>query len=209
MNFLKKIFNKNNDKLRNLTQASDLAINDIVVFNDSFALPENLRGQQFQVSNINTHEFETKSITEWQLIGKNSESIYLSLEQGQQVYLKLSMKITDENVEQLFDLDEFSEIFNEPGNALINRLADPVIIQGWSCEQYQQSIYAKVGYFHRSDHRLGNNNDEEGEAFELYSLRGNDEQYSTDIQVWQDGETDVFLNLYRPANDIKDFYPGS
>ncbi|MDG2393476.1 MAG: hypothetical protein P8M49_08185 [Thalassotalea sp.] len=209
MNFLKKLFNKDQAKPRELTKVSQLICHDIVVFSDSFALPANLREQQFQISHINTHEFEAKSLIEWQLTGSNNDPIYLSLEQGQQAYLKLSMKITDECVEQLFDLDEFSEIFAEPGNALINTNADTANHDGWSCEQYQQHVYAKVGYFHRRDNRQDNVQEDQGEAFELYSLRGNDEQFSIDIQVWEDGETDVFLNLYRPTSDIKDLYPGS
>ncbi|TRX53892.1 hypothetical protein [Thalassomonas sp. M1454] len=209
MSFFKKLFNKNQNQTRQLSQVSELIAKDIIVFSDSFALPHNLREQQFQVANINTHEFEKKSLTEWQLNGATNEPIYLTLEQGQQTYLKLSMKLSDEDVEQLFSLDDFAEIFTEPGNALLNRIADTKASEGWSCEQYQQYIYAQVGYFHRQDHRLNSTIEDEGEAFELYSLRGFDDQYSIDIQVWEDGETDVFLNLYRPTSDIKDFYPGS
>ena len=83
----------------------------------------------------------------------------------------------------------------------------------WSSEQYQQNTFAKVGYFHRKDHR---NEDlsvyegkDSGEQFELYSLYNEDHSKGIDIEVWQDGDTDVFLTLFRPLTDIIDMYPAS
>ncbi|WOH39375.1 hypothetical protein RI844_09150 [Thalassotalea fonticola] len=213
MSFFKKLFNKDSIEPRQLNQPKDLMIKDIIIFSDSFALPENLRNKQFQVANINTHEFEHKQITEWQLDGSAEQQIYLSLEQGQQQYLKLTMKVSDSCVEGLFNLDEFSEVFEAPGNALLNRLCETSQTAGWTSEQYQQTAFAQMGYFHRKDHRLNKpsefEGEDSGEAFEFYSLRGVDDQYSVDIQIWQDGDTDVFVNLYRPTSDIKEYYPGS
>ena len=213
MSFFKKLFNKDSNTQRQLNQPQDLMINDIIIFSDSFALPENLRNNQFQVANINTHEFEHSQITEWQLDGSANQQIYLSLEQGQQQYLKLTMKIADGCIEELFNLDEFSEIFETPGNALLSRIAETSPTLGWTSEQYQQTTFAQMGYFHRQDHRNNKpsefEGEDSGEVFEFYSLRGVDDQYSIDIQIWQDGDTDVFLNLYRPTSDIKEYYPGS
>lgn len=213
MSFFKKLFNKDSIEPRQLSQAKDLMIKDIIIFSDSFALPENLRNNQFQVANINTHEFEHKQITEWQLDGAANQQIYLSLEQGKQQYLKLTMKISDSCVEALFNLDEFAEVFEAPGNALLSRLSETSETTGWTSEQYQQTSFAQMGYFHRLDHRSNKpsefEGEDSGEPFEFYSLRGVDDQYSIDIQIWQDGDTDVFVNMYRPTSDIKEYYPGS
>ena len=213
MSFLKNIFKKNTKEPRKLTQVNQLLIGDIIVLTDSFALPESLRQQQFQVKAVNSYEFEDKVQTEWALSGANSLEIFLSLEVDDVSELKLSLKIQHEDVECLFDLESFSEIFDEPGNAFLDRQADNELTSMWSSEQYQQSVFAKVGYFHRKDHRSENlsayEGKDSGEQFELYTLYNEDHSKGIDIEVWQDGDTEVCLTIFRPMTDIIDMYPAS
>lgn len=213
MSFLKNIFKKNTKEPRKLTQVNQLLIGDIIVLTDSFALPESLRQQQFQVKAVNSYEFEDKVQTEWALSGANSLEIFLSLEVDDVSELKLSLKIQHEDVECLFDLERFSEIFDEPGNAFLDRQADNELTSMWSSEQYQQSVFAKVGYFHRKDHRSENlsayEGKDSGEQFELYTLYNEDHSKGIDIEVWGDGDTEVCLTIFRPMTDIIDMYPAS
>jgi hypothetical protein len=213
MNFLKKIFNKSSSEPRQLTKVNQLLVGDIIVLTDSFALPESLRGQEFQVKAVNSYEFEHKVQTEWALLGTNASEIFLSLEVDDTTELKISLKIQHEDVEKLFDLEKFSEIFDEPGEAFLDKQADSDITTMWTSEQYQQSVYAKVGFFHRKDHRSENLSSYEGkdsgEQFELYSLFNEDQSKGVDVEVWQDGDTEVCLTLFRPLSDIIDMYPAS
>ncbi|PKH85327.1 hypothetical protein [Colwellia sp. Bg11-28] len=213
MSFFKKIFNKSSNEPRKLTNVNQLLVGDIIVLTDSFALPESLRGQEFQVKAVNSYEFEEKVQTEWALIGTNALEIFLSLEVDDITELKLSLKIQHEDVETLFDLDSFSEVFDEPGEAFLEKKADSNITALWSSEQYQQSVFAKVGFFHRKDHRSENlsayEGKDSGEQFELYSLYNEDQSKGIDIEVWQDGDTEVCLTLFRPLSDIIDMYPAS
>ena len=213
MSFFKKIFNKSPNEPRKLTNVNQLLVGDIIVLTDSFALPESLRGQEFQVKAVNSYEFEEKVQTEWALIGTNALEIFLSLEVDDITELKLSLKIQHEDVETLFDLDSFSEVFDEPGEAFLEKKADSNITALWSSEQYQQSVFAKVGFFHRKDHRSENlsayEGKDSGEQFELYSLYNEDQSKGIDIEVWQDGDTEVCLTLFRPLSDIIDMYPAS
>ncbi|AAZ25603.1 hypothetical protein [Colwellia psychrerythraea] len=213
MSFFKKIFNKSSNEPRKLTNVNQLLVGDIIVLTDSFALPESLRGQEFQVKAVNSYEFEEKVQTEWALIGTNALEIFLSLEVDDITELKLSLKIQHEDVETLFDLDSFSEVFDEPGEAFLEKKADSNIAALWSSEQYQQSVFAKVGFFHRKDHRSENlsayEGKDSGEQFELYSLYNEDQSKGIDIEVWQDGDTEVCLTLFRPLSDIIDMYPAS
>ena len=80
MSFFKKIFNKSPNEPRKLTEVNQLLVGDIIILTDSFALPESLRGQEFQVKAVNSYEFEEKVQTEWALIGTNALEIFLSLE---------------------------------------------------------------------------------------------------------------------------------
>ena len=213
MNFLKKIFNKSNNEQRKLTEVNQLLVGDIIVLTDSFALPESLRGQDFQVKAVNSYEFENKVQTEWALVGTNALEIFLSLEVDDITELKLSLKIQHEDVETLFDLEQFAEVFDEPGQAFLDKKADSAITTMWSSEQYQQSVFAKVGFFHRKDHRSENlsayEGKDSGEQFELYSLYNEEQSKGVDVEVWQDGDTEVCLTLFRPLSDIIDMYPAS
>jgi hypothetical protein len=215
MSFFKNIFNKKSNKIeqRNLTQVNQLLVGDIIVLTDSFALPEVLRGQQLQVTAVNSYEYEHNTQSEWTLQGNNDLLLFLSLDVDDATELKFGLKVAPEDVETLFDLDSFAEIFDEPGKAFLDRKADNNLTTSWSSEQYQQSTFAKVGYFHRQDHRSEEISSYEGkgsgEQFELYALFNEDQSKGIDIEVWQDGDTDVFLTIFRPLTDIIDMYSAS
>ncbi|MEY8214451.1 MAG: hypothetical protein RPR97_08210 [Colwellia sp.] len=215
MSFFKKALNKitNKKEQRKLTQVNQLLVGDIIVLTDNFALPESLRGQQFQVTAVNSYEYQHNTQTEWVLQGNNDLLLFLSLEIDDITELKFALKIERDEVESLFNLDNFAHIFDEPGQAQLNRQSDSNNTAMWSCDFYQQSTFAKVGYFHRKDHRSENlsayEDDDCGEQFELYALYNEDENKGVDVEVWQDGDTDIFLTLFRPTTDIVDMYPGS
>ena len=212
MSFFKRIFKQEKNQ-RTVAHASELQVNDIIVLTDSFALPEMLRNQEFQVTAINSYEYEHSVETEWVLTGSMETQLYLSLDVDDKTYLKFSLKIAHEDTETLFDLDSFSEIFDEPGQAFLTRKSDTQLTTGWSAEEYQQYLFAKVGYFHRKDHRVHTlssyDGKDAGEQFESFRLLDQDQSRGLDIEVWDDGDTDVFLTLYRPMTDIVDMYPGS
>jgi hypothetical protein len=212
MSFLKRLFKKQADE-RQVNSAEELKIKDIIVLTDSFALPEALRTQQFQVSAINCYEFESNTQTEWVLQGENNLELYLTIEKDDQTFLKFALKIQHEDIESLFDLDEVATVFDEPGEAFLERKSDSSLTSGWSSSQYQQQVFSKVGYFHRKDNRTESlsayEGNESGEQFELYSLLDEEQSRGIDIEVWQDGDTDLFITLYRPTSDIVDIFPGS
>ena len=213
MSFFKKIFKNTEQNQRKLTHINQLLMGDIIVLTDSFALPEILRGQQLQVTAVNSYEYENNTQLEWTLKGNNELLLFLSLEVDDSTELKFALKIAPEDVETLFDLARFSEIFDEPGQAFLDRKTDNNLTTSWSSEQYQQNTFAKVGYFHRKDHRSESlsayEGKDSGEQFELYALYNQDQSKGLDIEVWQDGDTDVFLTLFRPLTDIIDMYPAS
>lgn len=214
MSFFKNVFNKNKkSEQRKLTHVNQLLVGDIIILTDSFALPEVLRNQQLQVTAVNTYEYEHTTQSEWTLQGANDFLLFLTLDVDDSTELKFCLKLEHDIVETLFDLDSFSEIFDEPGNAFLQRKNDSNQTINWTSEQYQQSIFAKVGYFHRKDHRNENISAYEGkdcgEQFELYALYNEDQSKGVEIEVWQDGDTDVFLTLYRPLTDVIDMYSAS
>lgn len=212
MSFINKLFGSE-PKQRAVTQVKDLQLNDMISMSDSFGLPSLLRDQQFQVTAINSYEFEHRTQTEWVLTGQSDIELFLSLEADDKIYLKFSLKIEHHDVETLFDLEQFSTVFDEPGDTELTRQSDTSHTQDWSDEHYHQQAFAQVGYFHRKDNRSQQlskfEGSDAGEQFEQYTLYNADENKGIDIEVWQDGDTDVFLTLFRPTTDIVDMYPGS
>ena len=79
MSFFKNIFKKPTQE-RKLNNVKELTLGDIIVMSDSFGLPTALRAQEFQVSAVNSYEFEHKTQAEWVLRG-NNDLEYFRLEQ--------------------------------------------------------------------------------------------------------------------------------
>ena len=212
MSFFKNIFKKSTPE-RKLNNVKELILGDIIVLSDSFGLPAALRAQEFQITAVNSYEFENKTQAEWVLQGNDSTELYLTLDVDDKIYLKFSLKILHQDIGTLFDLENFAKVFDEPGQAQLARITDSIKTSGWSSEIYQQSSYAQVGYFHRKDYRKDELSPYQGkgsgEQFELYSLFDENQDKGVDIEVWQDGDTEVFLTLFKPTSDIVDMYPGS
>ncbi len=214
MSFFKRLFGKKDEPQRQINHPSQLMVGDIIEITDSFALPDNLRKKQFRISAINSYEYEHHIETEWVLVGEDETEIFLSLEIDDKTELKFSLKISPVDVETLFDLEQFATVFDEPGKAELTRQQDTALTTGWTSEYYYQSLFAKVGYFHRnkdsrSEKLSPYEGEDQGEPFELYTLYDHEQVRGIDIEVWEDGDTDVCLTLYRPLTDIVDMYPGS
>ncbi|QYJ79522.1 hypothetical protein [Shewanella acanthi] len=214
MGFFNSIFGKKAPPARELNHPSALQIGDMISIDNSFALPPQLRGQQLKVEAINTYEFERSQHCEWVLKGHGNDTLFLSIEQDDEAYLAFSIKISRAQVEQIFDLDQFSTLFDEQGAQLNTLALSPQLaeqLEQWLGANYHQVTFALFGYFHREDYRgLKPPQDDHGatgEPFEYYSLLDDEERRAVEVEVYEGGETDVVLTLYRPLSDIRDYWP--
>ncbi|NRD75304.1 hypothetical protein HQQ94_19165 [Shewanella sp. VB17] len=215
MGFLTGLFGKKEPPKRQLDHPSHLMAGDMISLDDSFALPPQLRGQQLRVESVNTYEYQRSQKAEWILKGNSQETLFLSLDEDDETYLAFSIKITRDQVEQLFDLEHFSAIFEEDQQAHLTTqtLSDQLSSQfeNWLGAEYCQINFAQFGYFHRQDYRgkkPPQDKESSGEPFESYLLLDNEEKFAVDVEVYDGGETDVMLTLYRPLSDIRDYWPG-
>jgi len=215
--FFSNLFGKKEAEARQLNHPNQLIKGDMLSLDDSFALPSQLRGQQFRVEAVNTYEYEGKQEPEWVLKGQTGDSIFMGIEEDDETYIALSIKVNRTYVEQIFDLDQFSTIFDEAEQAKLNCLPlSPQLdneFSSWLSEEYHQIVFSEFGYFHREDYRNkqcnSDSNNNSGDAFEAYQLIDNDESKAIDIEVYEGGSTDVMLTIYRPLSDIRDYWPGS
>lgn len=213
MGFFKNLFNKSDSTTavpaRELDHASKLILGDILEFSDSFTLPNDIRKKKFEVIAIETFEFEHQHYPRFKLQGDLDGYIWLSLPGHNKNSFHLSIEINRDEVAQLFDLDDFSDIF-EDGFTEIASLQS-VGIGDWHAEKYHQQDLATVAFHHRQDFRQQAPSkyaeDNDGRRFEFYHLHDSKEQKLIDIIVQDNGETDVYLTMQLPNDAITGFWP--
>lgn len=213
MSFFKKLFGKSEDKpvARDLNHANKLILGDIIEFSDSFSLPTDIRQQKFEVIGIETFEFEHQHYPRFKLQGNMKGYVWLSLPGHDNNTLHLSVEINREQVSALFDLDQFSDIFEE-GFTQIDSL-QPVNLGDWHAASYIQQDQGSVAYHHRSDLRHGKpsqyDDENAGQQFEFYHLQDDQKQRLVDILVRENGETDVYLTMQLNNDSITAYWPVS
>lgn len=206
------VFSSDSDEKapRVLKSVNDLKAKDMITMNDSFALPESLRGQQLEVQSVNTYDYDGNKEVEWVLKGSNDELIHLSLDDDDEVFLAFSISIKRSEVGVLFGLDDFAKIFEDEGDFSIEKANDVSRIASWCSDEYNREGFSESGTFYKKDYRhLNGSHLGTGEGFDLYTLVDDDEEKGISIEVWKDGSTDVSVVIYRPLSDIVDFFAGS
>lgn len=213
MSFLSKLFGKKPAPTRELKHPSQLIKGDIITLDDSFALPMQLKGQQFQVDNINCYQYQHEIEPEWVLSSSQGHTIYMTLEQDDELRLLFNLKLTKAQIDELFDLDQFSQIFAQPHQSFSQLLnltsATRTALGDWLTSDYHQTSFAEYGYFHRqrSHHELKMQPNLTGEAVEFYQLTDQQNQFVISIEVYEDGTTEVCLGRRRPLTDIREYWP--
>lgn len=200
---------KREPESRVLSHPRDLEQGDLIQLSDSFGLPPRLRDQIFKVLGVVTYQFEHEFSSCFNLEGRNNDLIDLTVEEeGGRAIALFSLAIDRSLVEQLFDMDEFAEIFNPDVNAQVKPV-ETLDFGPWLGESYRQASCAESAYYYAMDCRAEGPSEYEGdgEPFEFYSLRSADDQHGIEIEVYASGETDVALTLYRPLDDIKELWP--
>ena len=208
-----KWFTKEEEKVRSLEHPRDLQVGDMLQMLDSFALPAALKGQTLTVVAVNSYQYEHGDDYEFVLKGSHKSALFLTVEEEDgETSVNFSIKIQRGDVDALFDLDQFAHIFEEGDLATITRQSDIDTFERWVTDTYTQTEDPYTGYFYETDYRGQRisqyNEDDNGEMLTYYSLEDPSATFGIDIEVWEGGETDVALSIYRPLSDITDLFPG-
>jgi len=203
--FFKSFLNKDKPAITELNHPSALVVGDIIVLDDSFGLPEVLRGKRFEVSQISLAEYQGGDEKEWMLRSEDGDTLFMSCERedGEDT-LQLGIKISRDQVETLFDLEQFSTVFDDEDGAVLTTVTPVEPWTQWLAKRYTRTEFCEPGFFHKSTSKSS-----EGESFEFYALISDCERYGINIEVWDGGETDVSLALYRPITEIREYWPSS
>jgi hypothetical protein len=209
--FVKALWNrtKSEPDLRDLQHPRDLNIGDMIQLSDSYGLPPRLRDQVFKVLAMVTYQFEHNYSTSFNLEGQNDDLIDLTIEEeGGRATAAFSISIDRSLVEQIFDMDEFSIIFDPEETAIVKPI-ETLDLSSWLADLYTQESCGESAFFYPKDCRESGPSEYEndGEPFEYYSLVDKGRTQGIEIEVYASGETDVSLTLYRELDDIKELWP--
>ncbi len=206
------IFNKDKSStIRALTRPEELQQGDIVILKERRALPIELQGQQLEVTAVGTAQYSDGFEKELTLRSAENKTYYLSVDNNDgDPHLCFSIKIPRDIVLTTFDSDNFAQLWEDEfvNLAVKNK---PKAFAAWLSDDYQQTVKDGEGYFYNrdcTDEILANCLDDDGEEFRFHECNAQiDHNYSLSVQVWQDGETDVFLALSTPLDVIADMLP--
>jgi hypothetical protein len=208
-----KLFSKKKpETFRELNHPNQLEKGDMVILDDGFVLPQDIRNQSFIVENISGYQYQYGVEASFRLRGDGRQPVFLSIdEEDGEAMLCISKIIERDAVEALFDMDQFAQIFDdEEGLSELQTKSVDDKYEHWVATGYKQSGAPIEAYFFERDIRKNKPSryeEEDAEAVHCINLVSPDGKKAIDIEVWEDGETDVMLTIYRPLSDIKDMYP--
>lgn len=200
---------KKEAEVRRLDHPRDLQSGDLLQMSDSFGLPAELRNQTFKVVGITTYQWEHSYSTTFALQSTTDDTVDLTIEEDAgRSTAAFSFSVNRDIVEQLFDLDAFGTIFDDE-SATSLELVDAAGKDDLVAESYHQEAAGERGFFYNEDYRASGPPAHEGvgEPFDYYCLVSDQETHAVEVEVYQGGETEVCLTVYRDVTDIKDLWP--
>lgn len=209
----KKIFSKKKDGIRVLETPNQLEVGDIVEFKYRESLPTSLREKHLEVSKIGTYEYASGTSKEIVLKDENNHNYFMSLEDDNgDVYLCLAKKISRQQVHRLFDEQVFSQLWTDEWVQLKIQ-EHPESLTGWLADSYSQTIKEQQAYYYARNcyDRNGLVEDlseaDDGEELRFHECEGDDDHYGLNIEISDDGSTEVFLQVFCPTDVIADMWP--
>lgn len=209
--FLKGLWSrtKKNPESRALDHPRDLQKGDMLQLANHFGLPDLLRDKMFKITGVCTYQFEHENNTSFTLESVQDQKLSLSIESdaGRETAV-FSYAISRSTVEELFDLDEFSEVFDSDDAATLNTLNNAEF-GGWAASKYFQEVKGEKGYYYERDYRPSGPpvHEGEGELFEYFLLVNGDNSHGVEIEVYAGGETEVSLTRYLDMEMISGLWP--
>ncbi|MBL4583330.1 MAG: hypothetical protein JKX83_01820 [Pseudomonadales bacterium] len=204
----KKFFSGKKDQRPALESVNQLQPGDIILFKYRESLPPELREKQFEVNKIGTYEYSSGTSKEVVLKDDSDNIYFMALEEndGEQ-HLCLGKKISRQQVYSLFNEETFAQLWTEQWVDLESQ-EQPQALNGWLARRYSQTIKDQKAYYYARDcHGTDLSQAEDGEELRFHECEGDDDHYGLNIEINDDGSTDVFLQVYCPADVIAEMWP--
>ncbi|WP_444997049.1 hypothetical protein [Aliikangiella sp. IMCC44359] len=206
-----KLFGKDKESVRILNNPEELQVGDMLEMVDSFGLPTQIRGKTFQVMSVNTYEYQSERETEFMIQGDDAGTFHMTIEnEDGEMFVNFTLKIERDEVEALLDMDTFGMVFDEDiCRESIDVIGNASSYERWVATSYRQQGEWYRGYYYKGDFRkkeVSSYESKDAEPFEAVALSSDDDMHFINVEVWEDGTTDVALGVSRPLSDIKALY---
>jgi len=203
----KKIFGRDNAP-RALTEPSQLQVGDVVSFKHRRSLPDELQGQQLEVTKVGGYQYSATEITkELTLRSEDNKTYYLSIDDNDgDPLLCFSIKLPELMVLTLFDEAEFSELWGDDFITLTVQ-EKPEQLTSWLVDSYKQRMKEGEAYYYNHDCEGKVPEDEEGEELRYHECVGDMDTRCLAVETWSDGATDVSLVALCPFDVIEEMWP--
>jgi len=213
VSFFKSIFSSEADEppARRLEHPKNLQVGDIAKF--GFAAQAAISNQSFVIEDVHSYDLGGEQKRKTVFTTENSDGCLLRLaavKERQQERLEIAIPLLPDDVQQIFDMDAFIDLLDpETGtHHVLERIAEVEEFDGWVAPVYRQE-QGHNAYFYEKDYRgLSLPKDaDEGTAFSYYLLVSDDRDYALEVQVFDGGQTEVYLLAYLAPEKIEELWP--
>lgn len=204
------MFGRKKDKeVRSVTLFSDLDVGDLVVFKPRDVLPEGVSDETLTVEKVGTYDYFGTLASDFTLGHSSGLKVSASYNSEDET-ITLGYKMKRSVVLSIFGGSEFGQVFDEDLDSVVldsnleNVSGD---LKPWIADSYTRSVVAGSAYYYDEDRRgNGISSDEDSaENFIYYELEGSNEVSSISVEVWADGETDVFCEITVKSSVVETF----
>ena len=212
MAFFGKVFGKESSGPRSLTSATDLEPGDFVKF--GFNALADLSNQSLSVDSVSTQDLggEDKKKVLFELQGSSVRLRLAQVRGGQGDKLEIGRQIYPEDVEQCFKIKAFIDLLDtDTGvNHVLKRKGKPDSLSGWLGKTYRQEA-GHNAYLYDADYRHKPMPDDAstGRDHSYYYLVTDDRDYALEVQVFDGGQTDVWLLVYLDLDVLEEMWPAA
>ena len=211
----KKFFGKDEKPARTLTSPEQLQVGDLITLKPRSTLPDCLQGETLEVTKISTYEFPSGYEPEFTVKTSTGRTLSMSLsDDGGDIEMSFSIEISRNTVIALFGEAEFSRLWEDDFAELKTNLdAADEELAGWLAPNYWQTEKMAEAYFYKKDMRgKGNNQYVSHDSEELryhFCAGGEEEEFGLSVEIWEGGETDVYVSKSFAVNVIEEMWPNA
>jgi len=202
------MFGRKKKDARSVTKFSDLGVGDLVVFKAREALPFGVSDETLTVERVGTYDYSRSLVSDFTLTHDSGLRITASYDDDEDM-ITLALKLKRSQVLSVFDGEDFGYIFENEGDYILESQTENISdeLTPWVCQSYTPALIAGSAYYYETDKRAAGISGDEDEStnFIYYELEGDNEFNSLSIEVWPDGETDVYCEITVKSNVIETF----
>ncbi len=193
---------------REVSNAWDLRPGDFLKM--GYAAPEGLSDAELQVSKVHALDLGGAGRLRRVLTLDGGGGEFM-LWRGEDGKLALARLLPRKQVEQLFDIDEFAQLFDhdETPNLVLERTSEPAELDGWTASLYRQEA-AQEAYIQDHDPattEFDGTVTDDAQAIDFYRLVGDERRFALEAQVFDGGRTDVIAIALVGHSAVAELWP--